>query len=392
MDEAVKTIIAGGGFINDATLFGLSKQAGGMGRMTDPGHLFDETITSLIDQGGQRTGTALSALGRQFLGDKMTKQTASELEDLGILPHGSWRTGGGAGIIMNPGYDIKRIDDIKSGNLPDFMLNVLGPAIRAKVGDDNPALMQESYKLFGQQTGQRLGLMFMQNEAQRERDVNLRHGVDPASVYQGIGDKDYAANVSNLGTSFQGLMQVLGSNAIPGAITTLHGLTAAIQGLTGQAADHPAAANNVLGSMLTPSLFTNAIQAGKDLWDHLPSFSKPPGSAAMPEVAASRDPHSPQSGTLAYSSSSIHAPIAAPPPVTLQPGGTVTGVAPINVTVQANVTAAIQTVMAQVKAEISGTLTGLMSGFKSGAGNSSAGFDGRSAPSTPDASTMHGGY
>ena len=108
------------------------------------------------------------------------------------------------------------------------MLNVLGPAIRAKVGDDNPALMQESYKLFGQQTGQRLGLMFMQNEAQRERDVNLRHGVDPALVYQGIGDKDYAANVSNLGTSFQGLMQVLGSNAIPGAITTLHGLTAAI--------------------------------------------------------------------------------------------------------------------------------------------------------------------
>ena len=80
-----------------------------MGRMTDPGHLFDETITSLIDQGGQRTGTARPALGRQFLGDKMTKQTASELEDLGILLHGSWRTGGAAGIIMNPGYDIKRI-------------------------------------------------------------------------------------------------------------------------------------------------------------------------------------------------------------------------------------------------------------------------------------------
>ena len=64
--------------------------------------------------------------------------------------------------------------------------------------------------------------------------------------------------------------------------------------------------------------------------------------------------------------SSIHSPsIAAPPAVTLQPGGTVTGVAPINVTVQANVTAAIQTVMAQAKAEISGTLTGIMSSLRS---------------------------
>ena len=59
--------------------------------------------------------------------------------------------------------------------------------------------MQESYKLFGQQTGQRLGLMFLQNEAQRERDVGLRQGVDPKSVYQGIGDKDYAANVWRIG-------------------------------------------------------------------------------------------------------------------------------------------------------------------------------------------------
>ena len=82
-----------------------------------------------------------------------------------------------------------------------------------------------------------------------------------------------------------------------------------------------------------------------------------PDHSAMDAVLG-RDPHSPQVGPLAYSFSSIHTPIAAPPAVSLQPGGTVTGVAPINVTVQANVTAAIQTVMAQVKAEISGTLTG----------------------------------
>jgi hypothetical protein len=91
-DEEVKTIIAGGGFIDGATLLDMAKRAGGMGRIAEPGDLFDEVITSLIDQGGNRTGTALAATGRQFLGDKM----------------------------------------------------------------------QQSHKLFGQQTGQRLGISFLQ--------------------------------------------------------------------------------------------------------------------------------------------------------------------------------------------------------------------------------------
>jgi hypothetical protein len=42
----------------------------------------------------------------------------------------------------------------------------------------------------------------------------------------------------------------------------------------------------------------------------------------------------------------------------------------------------------RIKAAI-GTIGGM---FKSGSGNSSAGFDGRSAPSTPDGSVMHGGH
>jgi hypothetical protein len=423
MNEAVKTIIAGGGFINDATLFGLAKQAGGMGRMTDPGHLFDETITSLIDMGGQRTGTALPSLGREFLGDKMTKQTASELEELGILSHGSWRSGGGSGIIMNPGYEIKGIDDIKSGDLPDFMNTVLGPAIRAKVGDSNRALMEESYKIFGQQTGERLGLMFLQNEAQRQRDVNLRQGVDPDSVYKGIGDKDYAQNVSNLGASFQSLMQVVGSNAIPGAITTIHGITDALQGLTKLAADHPAASNDVLGSLLTPSLVTNAVGAMKDLLDHIrapgsdaashmparpftptPGVMQPnprgdgplspipvsivsaPGAAAAPhvEAIAPSRPYDPLS--------SIHAPSIAAPPVTISSPITapLNGTATVNVTV--NNAGLLEEVKQVIQSEIKGAFNGLGRMFKSSSGNSSAGFDGRAAATTPDGSVMHGGH
>jgi len=47
---------------------------------------------------------------------------------------------------------------------------------------------------------------------------------------------------------------------------------------------------------------------------------------------------------------------------------------------------------AKIKAGLGSLVGSLGASFKSGSGNSSAGFDGRSAPSTPDGSTMHGGH
>ena len=167
-------------------------------------------ITSLIDMGGPRTGTALSATGRQFLGDKMTVQTAQELTDLGLLPEGGWRKAGGTGITMNPGVDIKGVDQIKSGDIAGWFINTVAPAIEAKFGSgmSTADLIQESSKMFGQQTGQRLALMFLANEAQRQRDVAIKNGVDPSGVYQGMVDKDFGANVGNLGSAIVGFAQI----------------------------------------------------------------------------------------------------------------------------------------------------------------------------------------
>ena len=395
VNEAVKTIIAGGGFIDGATLFGLAKQSGGMGRMTDPGNLFDETITSLIDMGGQRTGTALSALGRQFLGDKMTKQTASELEDLGILPHGSWRTGGGSGIIMNPGYDIKGIDDIKSGNLPDFMLNVLGPAIRAKVGDSNPELMEESYKIFGQQTGQRLGLMFLQNEAQRQRDVALRHGVDPDSVYKGIAEKDYQANLTNLGTSAQGLTQVVGAGAVPNANIGLQALSSVFNWLAKLGADHPTITSDVLGAVNTPMLIANTL-AALDPTKHLTAPPVPGvGDHISDDLAARRalfEKLNPSGLAKPYDPlSSVHAPASiASPPVTINAPITapVSGDLHATITNNINVTGMVQTIVSEVTAKMQGALSGMINAIKGSAMNSAASFDGRSDPTPADSTAL----
>ena len=258
--------------------------------LPDPANLFDETLTALIDMGGNRTGTALAALGRQFLGDKMTVQTASELEDIGVLPHGSWKRGGGTGIIMNPGFDMKGVEDIKSGNLQKFFLETLGPAIRAKVGDNNADVMQELYKIFGQATGQRLGLLFLQNEAQRQRDVNLRHGVDPDAVNKGIYDKDLGMNLDNLGASIKGFAQVVGSTEIPAAITVIHGLTAAFQTLTQWEAQFPALMARLADN---PVARFNQEMGAKFVGDG--AFK-----GGSPHSIIGRDPRSPSVGPYSY--------------------------------------------------------------------------------------------
>ena len=272
-NEALKTIIAGGGFIDAQALFGLAKQAGGMGRLSDPGKLFDEVITSLIDMGGPRTGTALAATGRQFLGDKMTVQTANELEDLGLLPDGGWRKAGGTGIIMNPEVDIKGVDEIKDGRIADWFLNTVGPAIEAKFGANvsTADLIQESSKMFGQRTGQRLALMFLANEAQRQRDVAIKNSVDPSGVVQGITDKDYGANLDNLGKSIQGFAQVLGSTEIPTAIAGLHVLADAFHLLTSGLAEVAAVSPNLAKALVpfTPSMIEAGWGAAKDQLENL---------------------------------------------------------------------------------------------------------------------------
>jgi hypothetical protein len=237
----------------------------------------------------------------------MTVQTATELERLGILPAGSWKKAGGTRITMLPGYDIKGVEDIKSGDLPKFFLETLGPAIRAHVGDDNVELMQESYKLFGQQTGQRLGLLFLQNEAQRQRDVNLRHGVDPRAAIAGINDKDFGANLDNLGASIRGFAQVVGAPAIPNAIAGLHLLTDAMHGLTQTGAEHPTIAN-AIATGISPLIWGAAYAAVKDIYNHLPSMS---GTQAAAHPG--RDPRSPSVWPYAY------VPPSSPPVITVTP-------------------------------------------------------------------------
>ncbi len=84
--------------------------------------------------------------------------------------------------------------------------------------------------------------MFLANEAQRQRDVAIKNEVDPSGAYQGMIDKDFGANVGNLGSAIVGFAQIVGAANIPAAILGLQLITNAVHGLTNLAAQIPTAA------------------------------------------------------------------------------------------------------------------------------------------------------
>jgi hypothetical protein len=309
VNAAVKTIIAGSGFIDASTLFGYAKQAGGMGRITtNLDAAQDEVITALIDMGGNRTGTAMAALGRQFLGDKMTFPTASSLSDLGLMPGGHWRKGG-TGIIMDEGYDINGVDEIKdpAKGMGAWLNDYWAPAVKKKFEKEgkefNPGnIMQESYKDFGQATGQRLALMFLMNKAQQDRDIAIRHGVDPAAAYSGIGDQDLGANIRNVRSAAKGFMEVFGSASVHTAIGGLHLLTDALHAFTSAASISPVADRSILGAAFGPAMFGNVYNAVKDFISHLkpsaPVQAPPPiqGLPMHPSGMGPQDRNYPRQG------------------------------------------------------------------------------------------------
>ena len=157
MREAVKTIIASGGLIDANALLGFAKQAGPMARMTtDPAALFQSYMTAIMDMGGYRAGTALTAAGRQLLGGKMGLSTAQEMSNMGLLVDGKWRKAG-TGVQVDQGGLVGE-DLLKGDNasVAKWFEDVFKPALAAHGMKTSSEMNQELYKVLGTETMRRI--------------------------------------------------------------------------------------------------------------------------------------------------------------------------------------------------------------------------------------------
>jgi hypothetical protein len=195
---------------------------------------------------------------------------------------------------------------------------------------------------------------------------------------QKIGDNDPLAAMAKVEAGMANLASAFAGPFIPSITGGLSHLADALNWTSSLTKPH-------LGPDGKPLMLDSAHDETPD-W--LRSFATPSSSADKEAMKghqiSRRDPRSPSSGALAYSPS-----IAAPPNVTVQPALSVTTL-PVSITVDNG--GMVGAVTKLVDARITAALSGLMGSFRSGSGNSSAGFDGRSAPSTPDASIMHSAH
>jgi hypothetical protein len=195
----------------------------------------------MMDMGGFRSGTALTAVGRQLLGGKMGKPTAEEMERIGILRKGMWHKLG-TGVVTEPdalvGEDI--LKDSNKG-VSAWFNQVLLPAF-AKLGmTSNADIQQELYRVFGTETARRLAGLYIQNHAQVDRDAKLYDNALGGEAYGNIVKGDLGANIKNLSDSFTNFLQAFGAPLVPVAISALQSVSGAMNDLTGIVMAHPTA-------------------------------------------------------------------------------------------------------------------------------------------------------
>lgn len=247
MREAVKTIIASGGLIDANALLGFAKQAGPMARMTtDPAALFQSYMTAIMDMGGYRAGTALTAAGRQLLGGKMGLSTAQEMSRMGLLEDGKWRKAG-TGVQVDPGGLVGE-DLLKGDNasVAKWFESVFKPALAAHGMKTSSEMNQELYKVLGTETMRRIAGLFLSNEGQINRDANLQKGAaDVNSAYDNLKGGDYEANVKNVKDAWENLMQAFGSPMVAPAIQAMQSVADALNSLAGGALAHPDAMRRI---------------------------------------------------------------------------------------------------------------------------------------------------
>jgi hypothetical protein len=317
-----------------------------------------------MEEGGSTAGTMLMTSASAFLGERFKKPALGELRQMGI-------------------YD----DNDKLQNQDQLIEN----PFKWMQETFMPALVKAGFTTKDQQVAE-VEKLTSRNSA--EAAVLL--GINPGNVERTAQSIKQADTLNQASGAITANDPMAASRAVMASMANLAtAFGQSVPSITG-------GLNNLAGALdWVAHINDNPALKGMDDWieSHQIMGNKTatdPGADARADLyhklnpTGSMQPASKQYDPL----SSIHAgPIlTAPPAVTLQPGGSITGVALVTIQNNVNVTGLVSTIMTQVDAKIMGafgTLTGM---FKSGAGNSSAGFDGRSAPSTPDGSIMHGSH
>lgn len=272
LDRALRAIQASGGTVTPRDLYGVMQQAGPMARMMAPEAFYGMMTTAIMEMGGQRAGTALTAIGRALYGGIMPERNANEMLNLGLydpravrhvrglsraqkadLKSMGYSVGRGGAVMVDRNALIGQEVRDRLG-VGAWMNQFLAPRLHAaflRQHGAHPHLteqqydMQEMYRLLPTEPSRRFTGFYLTQRENIERDQKLQDQSLGMGAYDN-NQNNYTTQLHNLQQSWSGLMQTLGLPAARDGASILKGLGVGIDSLTRAASAHPDAAKNLV--------------------------------------------------------------------------------------------------------------------------------------------------
>jgi hypothetical protein len=242
-DAAAKGLILGGGYISSGGLVTMARQAGVPAKSMTKEAFYAAMVEAAVSQGAARAGTSTTSLFSQLVGGTMPLHTAEEEQRMGLLKAGEWRSDHGH-VVLSPAAQ-QRFE----AAMTDPMAFITGPLndLMNKQGMTAQQKIAEVFKLFGRQTTQRLAAEGLSSEPQFARARKMFADIpDIDEMFKSLQQMDLDTNITSFTQAWKGLMEVLGEQGVPVAISILHGLTEAMHAMTAWVAANPDAARHLM--------------------------------------------------------------------------------------------------------------------------------------------------
>ena len=243
LDAAAKGLILGGGYIKSNDLVQMARQAGVPAKGMTQEAFYGAMVEMAVSQGASRAGTSVTSLFSQMIGGTMPVHVAQEMQRVGLMSAREWKSDHGH-VVLAPSVS-QRLQGVQT----DPIGYITGPLndLLTQRGMDSQQKLMEVFKLFGRQTTQRLVAEAFSAEPQFERARHMFHDIpDPSKQYDMLQKEDLDTNLKSFEAAWHGLLQALGEQGVPVAITILHNLTDALHAMTAWAVQHPDAVRYLL--------------------------------------------------------------------------------------------------------------------------------------------------
>jgi hypothetical protein len=240
MNAMAAGIVSSGGMLKPRDYLNFFRQAGVPGRMMNIEAAYALASEAMTTMGSHRAGTATTSLYQQLVGGQLTRRTAEEMEAMGLLRPGEFRTERGGRIVVDRGAT-QRLQEQVGADPFQWILSTLVPQLEAQ-GRSGQDMLGTVFRLFGRQTTQRLVAEVATSGPQYARARSLFRNVEaPDDTFNRLMNTDLTTNITALQSAWKGLMEVITDAGTPAAISILTLMRNAVHDLTKWAAENPGA-------------------------------------------------------------------------------------------------------------------------------------------------------